>query len=112
MGLFDDGPGTYDENSFWYLLRDREDRALDQAVKANRHLMDLEADLAQGRATTTPSVLELEAKVVDLERKLLGLGLYTRTILQLLVDKGLLGEDEFAARLRELDRLDGREDGV
>ena len=42
---------------------------------------------------------ELHAKIVDLEHKVLSLGLYTRTILQLLVDKGLLTQDEFSARI-------------
>jgi hypothetical protein len=108
MGLFDP-PGQYDENDWWAnILRDPQQHALDQAIKANRRLQGIQTQLAAQPATSS---FAGEAKVVELERKLLTLALYTRTILQLLVDKGLVGQEEFAERMRQLDLLDGAEDG-
>jgi len=108
MGIFDSA-GDYDEDSFWYLLRSREDRALDQAVKANRKLVHMQADLenfaAAGAAPNEPRMLELE-------RRVLALGLYARTILQLLCDKGLITSEEFQQKMRDLDLLDGTLDGA
>jgi len=108
MGIFDQY-GDYDENSFWYFLRSREDRALDQAVKANRKLASLEAQMyAQPDAPMAPPSA---GKLVALERQVLGLALYARTLLQLLLDKGVVTPEEFEARLRELDEMDGKLDG-
>jgi len=108
MGIFDQ-PGEFDESSFWYQLRSPELRALDMAIKARSE--------AAGRVVVMPAPRQpaaepgLAERVTDVEGKLLALGLYTRTILQLLVDKSVITQDEFHARLRELDLLDGREDG-
>ena len=53
----------------------------------------------------------LTAKVEALEENLLGLGLYTRTILQLLVEAEVVTLDAFAEKLKEIDLLDGKLDG-
>ena len=56
-------------------------------------------------------VEKLRAQIVEQENKLMALGLYTRTILQLLMEKGLIDADEFAERQKALDLLDGKLDG-
>ena len=66
---------------------------------------------AHSAAEVTGDVAELRLKVMQLENDLLGLGLYTRTILQLLVAKGIVGTEEFGDKMQELDALDGKLDG-
>lgn len=108
MGFFEK-PGDYDESSFWYTLRAPEDRALDQAVKANRRLTELRNQLAtRAQATAQP---QPDLALVETESKLLGLALYARTIVQLLVEKGIIDAQEFTARMRDIDLLDGVGDG-
>lgn len=41
----------------------------------------------------------------------MALGLYTRTILQLLLEKKLVSAEEFGAKQEQLDLLDGTKDG-
>ena len=61
--------------------------------------------------TTSAEVAALQMKVLQLEDSLLSLGLYTRTILQLLVEKGVTNTPEFQAQFDALDALDGKADG-
>jgi hypothetical protein len=107
MGIFDQ-PGEYDENSFWYLLKDRETKALDQAIKARRDIAALSDDLSRNAVS---DVDRLRAQIAEQEHKLMALGLYTRTLLQLLLDKGLVTAEEFTGRHDQLDLLDGKQDG-
>jgi hypothetical protein len=46
-----------------------------------------------------------------LQRALEELALATKTVQRMLVEKGVCSSDEFARKLREIDREDGREDG-
>lgn len=111
MGIFDQA-GDYDESSFWYMLRDRESRALDQAIKARREVADVMVHPRPIANAVAPSELAaLQTQITHLQGNLLALGLYARTILQLLHDKGLVSSDDFDARMRELDLLDGKLDG-
>jgi hypothetical protein len=41
----------------------------------------------------------------------MGLALYARTVVKLLLDKGVITANEFQTRMRELDLLDGKLDG-
>jgi hypothetical protein len=107
MGIFDQ-PGEYDESSFWYMLRTPEQRALDQAIKARRDIADLSSNLSHNARTDED---RMRAALVEMEHKLLALGLYTRTLLQLLLDKGLVTAEEFTSRQQQLDLLDGKLDG-
>jgi hypothetical protein len=105
MGLFDRQDD--DEAGLYALLRGSEGEAA--AVKASRHLEKLHASLA-----TDPSPSEtgkLERKVVDLEHKLLSLGLFTRTLMRLLVEKGVVTQAELDRKIDELDMEDGIKDG-
>ncbi len=106
MGIFD-SPGQFDEQSGWYWLRDRDSIALDQAIKARRA-----ADMAAVRAsvpvpTNDPAT---ERRIEQLQDTVLALGLYARTMLSLLQDKGIIDADEFSQRIRQIDLLDGKLD--
>lgn len=107
MGLYDE-PGEYDENSFWHVLRTPEQLALDQAIKARRDIAKLSGNLSQNARTEYD---RLHAQLVEMEHKLLSLGLYARTLLQLLLDKKLVTAEEFTERQKQLDLLDGKLDG-
>jgi hypothetical protein len=106
MGIFDP-PGSYDEHSPFYWLRDTDARALDQAIKARR---EAERAAATLQATATAPAA-LEQRVARLETNLMALGLYARTMLTLLHDKGVISREEFSSRLHQLDMLDGTRDG-
>ncbi len=100
-------PGDLDENSTWYKFVDPQMKALDQAVKARRA-----AEHAAFAATApSPTATALERRVNDLEDRLMAMALYSRTILQLLLDNGTISGEAFAKRLNEIDMLDGKLDG-
>lgn len=103
-----DPPGDYDESSPFYFFRSLEARALDQSIKARR-AAERAATASRNQPLTQNA--QLQAKIDDLEDKLLALGLYTRTVLQLLVDQGVVTNEQFQDKLRELDLLDGKLDG-
>lgn len=106
MGLFD-RVGDFDESSPLYWLRDTDMRALDQAVKARRAAESARAAAQAVHVSPQP----MEQRVQVLENNLLALGLYARTMLGLLHEKGIISPEEFAVKLRELDMLDGKLDG-
>jgi hypothetical protein len=106
MGIFD-VPGEFDESSGWYFLRDRDSRALDQAVKARR-VADMAAVRASAPVPTKDPVVD--RKIEQLQDAVLALGLYARTMLSLLHDKGVIDADEFSDRIRQIDLLDGKLD--
>ncbi len=88
-----------------------------EALRAPGWWRELERKLAEVEAASSSAadvagkVVALETKVRRLEKDLRGLGLYTRTILQLLVDKNIVDPQAFTEKMRELDRLDGKLDG-
>ncbi len=100
---------------FWkQLFTTAEMRALDNSERATQsaHIAGVDASIAAATAARAElGVRTTEAKVIELENRLFGLGLYTRTILQLLIEKGVLTEEEFSTQMRALDLLDGKEDG-
>lgn len=53
----------------------------------------------------------LAAKVEALEENLFGLGLYARTMLQLLVEADIVTLEAFTEKLQQIDLLDGKLDG-
>ncbi len=88
------------------LLLTAEQRALRdaQAARTEAQMGQLDASLAQQSASRNQRNLE------DLEDRFFALALYTRSILQLLVDKGIVTEEEFEQRKRDLDLMDGQLD--
>jgi hypothetical protein len=96
VGIFDPA-GDYDESSPLYWLRDRDMRALDQAIKARRSAARAELGSA--------------SRVERLEQNLMALGLYARTMLTLLHEKGLISPQEFSEKLKQIDLMDGELDG-
>jgi hypothetical protein len=89
-------------------LAARQSEALEQLAEAQRQARGAaEADTFREMAT----VKDLKAQIADLQAQLYATALYSRTLLQLLVEKEVLTVGEFQQRMIDLDLLDGREDG-
>lgn len=108
MGFFD-RPGEYDENDFWWMLRSPQYKALDQAMKARQAIASMPAPMVVAGADER--VARLEKQVATLQANLLSLGLYTRTIVGLLLEKNVITLEEFQSKMQALDLEDGKLDG-
>lgn len=93
---------------WWRFMLSQEMRtALDAKDAAQR----VEASLSYVQGQTVAQSAQTERRVEQLEQQVAALALYARTILQVLVDKGLCDGQDFAIRLGEVDLLDGKADG-
>jgi hypothetical protein len=84
-------------------------------LSPNRRLNELAARVAHTHAKTQSRLKHdsdaLHAEVAALRRDLEELALYTRALSSLLVEKGVLTQDELVGRLEKLDGEDGLVDG-
>jgi hypothetical protein len=111
----------HDDRSFFSLFTppalcsDPHVRKVSQAIdrlEGQANEGSLQATDALGRIRVMKGDMSALAEhVATIERRVFGVSLYCRTILQLLVDKGLLTAEEFAGRMDELDLVDGQRDG-
>ncbi len=54
---------------------------------------------------------ELRDRVEELEEAVGALALFSRTMMRILIEKGVMGRDELLAALRAIDASDGKADG-
>lgn len=102
--------GDYDETSFFHMFRDPRLVALDQSIKANRQLAQVQS-LAYAAPGTQAKTVTQEARIAELEQRCLALGLHAQAMAQLLVTKGIATPDELREAVVDLDLLDGKLDG-
>ncbi len=96
----------FKDNPLWFLAS----REWREIQRTKQHVAVLESTASIG-SDAAARATALEFRVQKLEDDLLGLGLYTRTILQLLVEADLVSLEAFQDKLKEIDMLDGKLDG-
>ncbi len=115
----------HDEDSLWFAFLSPERRAEHYARQTRDLVSSMNRRSSQQAAADNFRAAEMAVRsgrderedqqrdeIIELlERRVASLALYSRTILQILVDKGIVSSDEFASRMRELDLLDGTLDG-